>query len=87
MKKLILSGFLTLFVLLINCNSVPKYKIGDCIMPIASNSQDKIVHIVSVGKEYKVFTYFYSNGKLVQAQDYQKLKNNKFNKLGNTKRK
>jgi hypothetical protein len=38
----------------------------------SSSNPEDIIQVVGVGDgHYKVFTYFLSNGKLFQAQDYQ----------------
>ena len=49
-----------------------KFIIGECLIPKAESSPEKIIKVVAVGKEeYKFFTYFLSGGKLMLAQDYQ----------------
>lgn len=59
-------------VALIGCSSKPKYQIGDYIMPIDKSDPSKILKVVGVeNRNYKVFTHFISNGRLVQAEDYQ----------------
>ena len=43
-------------------------------MPSESENSADILKIVGVGKdEYKVYTHFLSNGKLIQAEDFQTL--------------
>jgi hypothetical protein len=63
--------FTAFFALSFDCKGKLKYEIGDCLMPIGANSPEKIIHVVAISSEYKVFTYFIYNGKLIQAQDYQ----------------
>lgn len=49
------------------------FEIEQCIIKNGSNSEKDILKIVSVQKEeYITFSYFLSNGKLVQGQDYGK---------------
>lgn len=56
------------------CSVKPKYKTGDYLLPSSSSDPTKIVKVVAVSdSDYKVFTHFLSDGRLVQAQDYQNL--------------
>jgi hypothetical protein len=56
------------------CSARPKYKTGDYLMPSGSSDPAKIVKVVAVSdSNYKVFTHFLSDGRLIQAQDYQNL--------------
>lgn len=49
------------------------FEIGECIIKNGSNTESDILKIVSVQKEeYVTFSYFLSNGKLIQGQDYGK---------------
>jgi len=49
------------------------FEIEHCIIKNGSNSEKDIIKIVSLQKEeYIAFSYFLSNGKLVQGQDYGK---------------
>jgi hypothetical protein len=65
-----------LVVLISSCSNTSKaFNVGECLMPQAAQNQEKIVLVVSVSeKEYKFFTHFLTNGRLVQAQDYQTMK-------------
>ena len=48
------------------------FNIGDCVMPKSEQNPEKIVRIVSSSEnKYTFFTHFYSEGRLIQAQDYQ----------------
>ena len=61
-----------LAALLIGCSKEPTFDSGDFIMQSESENTADILKIVAVGKdEYKVFTHFISDGKLIQAEDYQ----------------
>jgi hypothetical protein len=65
---------LTVVIALTACSPKPKYKSGDFLMPSGSSDPAKIVKVVGVSDtNYKVFTHFLSDGRLIQAQDYQNL--------------
>jgi len=66
---------------LVGCSHKAKFQTGDYIMPEGQTDPAKILKIVGVGEEnYKTFSHFLSNGRLVQAQDYQDRKRTEIDK-------
>jgi len=64
--------FFSIGTILAGCASSPMFRSNDCLIPKSSSGPQDIIQIVAVGDgHYKVFTYFLSNGKVIQAQDYQ----------------
>jgi hypothetical protein len=48
-----------------------KFAIGDCLLPDAETSSDKVVKVVGIGDNtYRVFTHLISQGQLILAEDY-----------------
>ncbi len=54
------------------CAERPAFKVGDYLMPRGATSPDTIVVVVAADdKEYKVFSHFLSEGRLIVAHDYR----------------
>jgi uncharacterized lipoprotein YajG len=74
MKKIFLPLVpLTMILLFEGCDFVKgsDYKIGDCLMEKKSTSPASIVKIVGKdNRQYKYFSHFISDGKLIQGEDY-----------------
>ena len=62
---------LTAALLSAGCGSKPKFEVGDFVMPTEEGEHKDILKIVGVGEsEYKVFTHYLSDGKLMQTESY-----------------
>lgn len=65
---------ITAIPFLLACSPKPKYHEGDYLIPSSTSEPTKIVKVVAVSdSNYKVFSHFLSDGKLIQAEDYQNL--------------
>ncbi|TGM27905.1 hypothetical protein EHQ82_01785 [Leptospira selangorensis] len=65
-------GILIFITIYTNCRIQNNFSIDDCLIPNSSNKSSDIIRIVSINENfYKYFSHFYSNGKFVQAEDYQ----------------
>jgi len=74
MKTTFLLFLLTIILFFEGCDFVKgnDYKIGDCLMEKKSSSLSTIVKIVGKdNRQYKYFSHFISEGKLIQGEDYQ----------------
>jgi hypothetical protein len=55
----------------LGCSHKPKFSSGDFIIPEGKTDSSEILLVVGVSEDnYKVFTHFRSEGRLVQAEDY-----------------
>jgi len=72
-RQLRIASFLiTFFLIVAGCSHHPQYHVGDYLTPTGAYDSSHIIKIVAVsGTSHTVFTHFMSDGRLIEAQDYQ----------------